>query len=146
MRLINGKEVQVRASPLPSKQRIDHLCGGSGLFFSLCAFEIAFRAARKALSIYYTRVYEHKFSKFVLATRGKTRYNGGMEANKKAPVIDALLSSLAGKNRYEVVKEGLCMTCDGRATHFRDAVSEDEYRISGMCQCCQDNVFGISEE
>ena len=82
----------------------------------------------------------------MLETREGTRYNDGMEANEKNPVIDTLLTSLSGKNRYEIVKEGLCMTCDGRASFFRDAVSEDEYRISGMCQCCQDNFFGISEE
>ena len=69
-----------------------------------------------------------------------------MKANEKAPVIDALLSSLSGKNRYQVVKEGLCMTCEGQASFFRDAVSEDEYRISGMCQDRQDSVFGISED
>jgi len=71
-----------------------------------------------------------------------------MKATNKDPRMDEFLTLMLGnsKNRYEVVKEGLCMTCDGRATQFRDALSEDEYRISGMCQCCQDNVFGISEE
>ena len=70
-----------------------------------------------------------------------------MKANDKSKEIDALLSSLAGgANRYEVVEAGLCMTCEGRASQFRDALSEDEYRISGMCQDCQDDVFGISDE
>ncbi len=73
-------------------------------------------------------------------------YNVSMKANEKAPVIDSLLSSLSGKNRYQVVKDGMCMTCEGQASFFRDAVSEDEYRISGMCQDCQDSVFGISED
>jgi hypothetical protein len=70
-----------------------------------------------------------------------------MKAKDKNPLIDALLSQMmGGKNRYQIIKEGLCMTCEGQASHFRDAVSEDEYRISGMCQDCQDGVFGISEE
>jgi hypothetical protein len=38
------------------------------------------------------------------------------------------------------------MTCEGQASFFRDAVSEDEYRISGMCQDCQDSVFGTEED
>ena len=71
-----------------------------------------------------------------------------LSATLKHPQIDEMLSKLTGlgKNRYQVVKEGLCMTCEGQATSFRDALSEDEYRISAMCQDCQDRVFGISEE
>jgi len=105
-----------------------------------------FGAARTRASVYVARTYDHKFLKFVLETREETRYNESMKANEKNPVIDTLLTSLSGKNRYEIVKAGLCMTCEGQASFFRDAVSEDEYRISGMCQCCQDNFFGISEE
>ena len=70
-----------------------------------------------------------------------------MKANEKNKAIDALLTDLTGgKVRYQIIKEGLCMTCEGQASFFRDAVSQDEYRISGMCQDCQDSVFGISEE
>jgi len=70
-----------------------------------------------------------------------------MKANEKNKAIDALLSDLlGGKNRIQIIKEGLCMTCEGQASNFRDALSEDEYRISGMCQCCQDEVFGMEEE
>jgi hypothetical protein len=29
---------------------------------------------------------------------------------------------------------------------FRDEVSEREYRISGLCQDCQDFVFGVDSE
>lgn len=28
------------------------------------------------------------------------------------------------------------------ASSFRDALSAKEYRISGMCQSCQDSIFG----
>ncbi len=51
----------------------------------------------------------------------------------------------------ERAREGRCTTC-GRAiedTAFRDALSAREFRISGMCQVCQDSVWlalGGSEE
>jgi len=40
---------------------------------------------------------------------------------------------------------GLCVTCDStrlRGIDFRDATSIQEYGISGMCQECQDRVYG----
>ena len=70
----------------------------------------------------------------------------------KAPQIDALLSEIIfnGKDRVTVIKEGKCLTCDEAqgliATSFRDDVSRKEYAISGMCQSCQDDVFGVSDD
>jgi len=66
---------------------------------------------------------------------------------EKSPVINALLSELAGKDRLTTMATGGCMTCDRldemTGEDFRDALSMSEYRISGMCQECQDFVFGI---
>lgn len=42
----------------------------------------------------------------------------------------------------ENVQKGICPTCKGRVGAFRDKSSEREYGISGMCQKCQDSVFG----
>ena len=70
----------------------------------------------------------------------------------KAPQIDALLSEIIfnGKDRVTVIKEGKCITCDEardlKATSFRDDISKKEYSISGMCQSCQDDVFGVSDD
>ncbi len=36
--------------------------------------------------------------------------------------------------------------CGGPAIEFRDAVSRREYTISGLCQKCQDEIFGTEEE
>ena len=74
-----------------------------------------------------------------------------MEPTYKAPQIDALLSEIIfnGKDRATCVREGTCVTCDAQgivATSFRDDVSRKEYQISGMCQSCQDEVFGGEEE
>lgn len=42
----------------------------------------------------------------------------------------------------------LCPSCGKRVypdEEFRDSLSEREYRISGLCQDCQDMVFGGDE-
>lgn len=36
--------------------------------------------------------------------------------------------------------------CGGPATEYRDDLSAREYRISGLCQTCQDAVFGTEDE
>lgn len=61
-----------------------------------------------------------------------------------------MVSELAGKDRIATIKAGGCMTCskydDGQERlsreYFRDLRSVKEYGISGMCQECQDSVFG----
>ena len=35
-----------------------------------------------------------------------------------------------------------CVICGGAADKFKDALSAKEYTISGMCQTCQDRMFG----
>lgn len=40
------------------------------------------------------------------------------------------------------VEEGKCPTCSGPIGTFRDELSRKEYSISGMCQKCQDSIFG----
>ncbi len=65
---------------------------------------------------------------------------------EKNPVLDAVTSELMGKDRRTTIGNGGCMTCDKAynltAEDFRDALSIREYQISGMCQECQDSVFG----
>jgi len=65
-----------------------------------------------------------------------------MKATIKNSSIDKVLTQMTGKDRYDTVMESLCMTCDGYAIEFKDKISEKEYTISGMCQDCQDSVFG----
>ena len=69
-----------------------------------------------------------------------------MEASKKSPQIESLLSALTGVSRVGAVHEASCVTCGGEARIFRDAISRKEYTISAMCQDCQDKVFGSEEE
>ena len=44
----------------------------------------------------------------------------------------------------ENVEKGNCPTCGKKVEEkdFRDKLSKVEFRISGMCQNCQDKVFG----
>ena len=70
-----------------------------------------------------------------------------MKATNKAPAIEAFLSSLIDSplTREETIEQGLCATCghDVLDTSFRDELSFKEFTISGMCQDCQDKVFGV---
>ena len=66
-------------------------------------------------------------------------------ATLKAKPIDTLLTSITGRNRPAVVRADLCMTCGKAAVEFKDDISVKEYSISGMCQTCQDGVFGAAE-
>lgn len=47
-------------------------------------------------------------------------------------------------NEVDAVKVGKCPFCGADITEnsFRDALSKREYRISGLCQKCQDQMFG----
>ena len=70
-----------------------------------------------------------------------------MKATNKAPAIEAFLSSLIDSplTREETIEQGLCATCghDVLDTSFRDELSFKEFTISGMCQKCQDDIFGV---
>ena len=47
-------------------------------------------------------------------------------------------------NEVKCVEQGLCPFCKNviKPTDFRDAISLKEFRISGLCQACQDETFG----
>lgn len=47
-------------------------------------------------------------------------------------------------NREEYIKNNTCVFCHKKVTpeSFRDALSLREFEISGICQECQDKIFG----
>ena len=55
---------------------------------------------------------------------------------------DNVASNLFGTTRTAAQVARICVTCKGEAKVFKDALSVEEYRISGLCQKCQDRVFG----
>lgn len=87
----------------------------------------------------------------------------------KAPEIDNLLNAITGKSRIACIQSHKCTNCERPLTcticndvevakqhtdatykhifmPFRDRQSALEYTISGMCQRCQNEVFGIETD
>jgi hypothetical protein len=63
-------------------------------------------------------------------------------------VIDLLIGGQPGDNtRPKTIKSDRCigapLGCGGNASAFRDEISRREYAITGFCQSCQDNMFGV---
>jgi len=50
--------------------------------------------------------------------------------------------ALLEPNFIEKLRKGICTTCQTKIEGFNNEISLKEYRISGMCQSCQDSVFG----
>ncbi len=48
--------------------------------------------------------------------------------------------------RREAIARAVCVPapigCGGEAVEFRDDWSREEFAISGLCQSCQDEIFG----
>ena len=70
------------------------------------------------------------------------------QATPKVPVLDEFYTKTFGVDRVKSVETGTCVSCgsDVLKTSFRDPLSFQEFTISGLCQPCQDSVFGVSEE
>ncbi len=47
-----------------------------------------------------------------------------------------------GRSRIKSIKADICVECGEPATEFNDNLSRKEYTISGMCQKCQDDIYG----
>lgn len=67
-----------------------------------------------------------------------------MIPTKKSPGIESFLEENFG--RTTSIRNDKCLNppigCGKMIGEFRDDLSIKEYRISGFCQNCQDNVFG----
>ncbi len=61
-------------------------------------------------------------------------------------ILDAMSMRMAknsgvGIKRSSALKAKKCVLCGKDATKFTDELSKKEFKISGMCQTCQDNFF-----
>ena len=69
-----------------------------------------------------------------------------MNDGEKSPQIEKLLDDLSlatfGRSRSLAIAGQGCVDCGGPAIEFRNEVSRKEYNISGLCQKCQDELFG----
>lgn len=68
-----------------------------------------------------------------------------MKPSYKHSEIEILLEDMMG--RTTAIRSDRCLNpplgCGCSATVFRDELSRVEFSISGMCQKCQDEFFGI---
>ena len=64
-----------------------------------------------------------------------------MKPTKKSRRIEVFLDSLF--DRTESITNNSCVVKETHKVNlkFRDDISKDEYRISGLCQTCQDEIF-----
>jgi hypothetical protein len=69
-----------------------------------------------------------------------------MEPTYKSPAIESLLTSVSGISRQDAAKQAICVFCKQPVSQFKDVLSRKEYSISGLCQTCQDQVFGGGED
>jgi hypothetical protein len=62
----------------------------------------------------------------------------------KSPEIERLLEGFSG--RTTAIEADRCVDepigCGKPVEDFRDDASADEYRLSGLCQICQNDLFG----
>ena len=66
----------------------------------------------------------------------------------KSEKIDDLFKNLYGVDRKTSITNCTCVSCGAEnitEKSFRDEVSLREFHISGLCQVCQDKVFGFEE-
>jgi len=68
-----------------------------------------------------------------------------MKPSPKSPSLEQYLNSLTGVSRVGAITEESCVSCHEMAKSFRDDLSRKEFSISGLCQTCQDEVFGTEE-
>lgn len=61
--------------------------------------------------------------------------------SEKTPEMRRAIEKLL-PGTLQAIEEHKCPVCKGPAEEFRNAVSKREYEVSGMCQKCQDSVFG----
>lgn len=68
-----------------------------------------------------------------------------MKPTEKSSEIDQALTDIFGIDRKGSVEANTCVFCKASLSNFRNAISEREASISGMCQACQDKTFGYDE-
>lgn len=64
-----------------------------------------------------------------------------MYKDKSSPIKN-LCNQVLGTDVEKDIDEKRCPTCQQPVGEFRNDSSRREYSISGMCQKCQDSIFG----
>lgn len=55
-----------------------------------------------------------------------------------------ILQQFGFGEEVKAVEQGICPLCKRKVNkdEFRDELSRKEFEISGLCQTCQDDIFG----
>ena len=73
-----------------------------------------------------------------------------VEPTKKNQEIENLLTKVSGASRVGAIKTDRCISppigCGKSAKEFTDDISKKEFAISGLCQDCQNKLFGGPED
>jgi hypothetical protein len=68
---------------------------------------------------------------------------------QRSPEMTNFLKTVFGDCPEDAHAEQRCVVapigCGGPVGEFRDALSRREYSISGLCQKCQDELFGTGD-
>lgn len=62
-----------------------------------------------------------------------------MKPTTKAPALTNFLEDAFGRSTH--ITSNTCVMCKSPVLSFKDELSEREYRISGLCQTCQDSIY-----
>ena len=60
----------------------------------------------------------------------------------KSEEMNRIIEELTGINVNKAVEDKVCPSCHKPAVKFRDEISKKESQISGLCQQCQDEIWG----
>lgn len=60
--------------------------------------------------------------------------------------IDELAMMAFGRTKTDAKSEGVCIKCGEPVGEFRDELSRREYRITQLCQKCQDEIYEWLED
>ena len=69
-----------------------------------------------------------------------------MKMNELEQFKEDSAMSLFGRSCTVAMSNGQCVKCGEFNLEFNDELSRKEYGISGLCQCCQDIIFGTEED
>jgi len=70
--------------------------------------------------------------------------NWNPQPTKKSEGIESFLKDSLGVDRRKSITQKVCPFCSKAVTldSFKDELSLKEFHISGLCQSCQDSIFG----
>ena len=69
-----------------------------------------------------------------------------MRPAKKDPMIRDFQSKIMGVDVVKAINLDMCVVCRKEVRGFSSAIAAKEFTISGMCEPCQDEVFGFLED